>query len=905
MLTIEQIEARRDLIAANPSLAALEARVRGRVERLLREPPAVPAVKAMLSRDGGSCPDDGTTLGFDPWSPDRHACPTCGKTFAGERHHRHWARAQHLWLGERTVDLAVLAALDDDPAAAAMACDLIARYEALYFECRNADNVLGPSHLFFSTYLESMWLLHLLAAAFVLREAGLLPDERVEGINQVADEAAQLIGEFNEGFSNRQTWHAAALTAVAVWFGDEELARTAIESRTGLVGHLADGFGEDGMWFEGENYHLFALRGLMLGVQWARVMGADLLEDPEVRAHFRAALLAPSLTALPDLTFPARKDARFGVSLAQPAYLELWEVGRAWLGNDETLDRWVAALYAAPAPEADHYDAWLHDAGHRAPAARSLADLSAWALLEAAPPVEAPATPFAAQSTLLTEQGLAVLRRGDRYASLECGAVGGGHGHPDRLHLTLHARGMHWLPDPGAGSYVEGRLAWYRSAPAHNAPIVNGESPGLEDVHCEAFDARGDWAWARGRAGEVRRTLVAGPDHLLDLVELNAATEVELLLPWHLQGEWAVVSPGRWEPAELNLSWISKPERFVPEQGSAVRIEARAPDGPLLRLLLTGPAELLRAVGPGLPPRPGEQPFLLQRVRGRAARLVAVLDLADARDEAVSGVRMEEGGFEVTTAAGTLELRFTPTGAAVRWNGAETMLGGIRPAPPARRGLFEDRPGRDAMAEAPHAWEAPASDGTLDGFDTAAPLLLAGEHQYRRSEEPYDEAFTAEAWANWDREALYLAVAVTKPEVVVRPDEPEPLNLDNEPEDIHADGVQVYLRLPDGTIRGHVLTLAPGGRLHIRTVAGLASGGGVTGSWALNDEGYLLTVRMADAAFAGLQAGTKLGFDLLVNEARPDRMRRAGQLVWSGGGGWVYLRGDRQDAGRFGVLELG
>ena len=35
-----------------------------------------------------------------------------------------------------------------------------------------------------------------------------------------------------------------------------------------------------------------------------------------------------------------------------------------------------------------------------------------------------------------------------------------------------------------------------------------------------------------------------------------------------------------------------------------------------------------------------------------------------------------------------------------------------------------------------------------------------------------------------------------------------------------------------------------------------------------------------------------------------DRLRRAGQLVWSGGGGWVYLRGDRQERARFGVLEM-
>jgi hypothetical protein len=47
-----------------------------------------------------------------------------------------------------------------------------------------------------------------------------------------------------------------------------------------------------------------------------------------------------------------------------------------------------------------------------------------------------------------------------------------------------------------------------------------------------------------------------------------------------------------------------------------------------------------------------------------------------------------------------------------------------------------------------------------------------------------------------------------------------------------------------------------------------------------------------------------VGFDLLVNRREPGRERRSGQLVWSGGGGWVYLRGDRQDPASFGVLEL-
>src|SRR4029077_13080310 len=111
-----------------------------------------------------------------------------------------------------------------------------------------------------------------------------------------------------------------------------------------------------GMWYEGENYHLFALRGLLTGVAWARLAGVDIFAEPKLSARVRAALLAPALTALPDFTFPARKDSRFGVSLAQPAYLELWEIGLARLGSGEQgagsrdLESWLAVLYQASAP---------------------------------------------------------------------------------------------------------------------------------------------------------------------------------------------------------------------------------------------------------------------------------------------------------------------------------------------------------------------------------------------------------------------------------------------------------------------------------------------------------------------------------------------------------------------------
>ena len=76
------------------------------------------------------------------------------------------------------------------------------------------------------------------------------------------------------------------------------------------------------------------------------------------------------------------------------------------------------------------------------------------------------------------------------------------------------------------------------------------------------------------------------------------------------------------------------------------------------------------------------------------------------------------------------------------------------------------------------------------------------------------------------------------------------------------------------------------------------------GRWRALPDGYRVTLRIAWPAWVRPYPGGEVGFDLLVNEMYGARVRRAGQLVWSGGNGWVYLRGDRQDPERLGVLEL-
>ncbi len=930
MVTAEELAARRQVIAGSPDLQALLTHLRERARPVIDRSPVIPEYKALLSVDGGVCPDDGTALTFDPWSPTAHRCPRCGKAWTGERHDRNWARYQHLWLAERAAHLASLAALDNDAAAGARAREILTMYAERYWRYPNRDNVLGPSRLFFSTYLESLWIGNYLAAAMLLKAADQLDDGTARAVNQVADEAATLIGDYDERFSNRQTWNNAALTAIAVWFEDEDLAQRAIEGPTGLLAHLLRGFGRDGMWYEGENYHLFALRGLLTGAGWGRLAGVDCFGDARLAERVTAALCAPALSALPDFTFPARKDSRYAISLAQPMYLELWEIGLARLVRGEQcavsrndLTKWLAALYRVPAPEAELFESYLHEAGgvpRTAHGARR--SLSWWSLLEMRPALPEETESWQPGSVLLETQGLAVLRAADRYAALECGLYGGGHGHPDRLHLTLHADGVHWLPDPGTGSYVSPDLFWYRSTLAHNAPRLDGASQPRGDAVCEMFDVQGDWAWVRARYGGLARTVVSGPAYLVDVLELTGREEHVVELPWHFVGRGDPLTPGRWVEATLKDELVSRVERFVPDAEGPTVLQLTADRRELTAHLLFD-GELLRAEGPGLPGSGKRAPFYLARAQGRNLRFVTVLEPHSA-DPRVRAVRASGETVEVETAEGIVRHRFT--GAAWEIEGPEEGGGGETHSLRGQRDVsapFEpllelEGPTR-AVAAALRVSAAPPLDGTLAGFDLSEPLHLALEDQYRRSEDAYPgpDELSAIAYAAWNETALYLAVEVTKPDLCLRPGDAPPLGLDNEPDDIHSDGFQVYivgggggdaekgegsvgyLIVPDKNGRG--VRAAPTSD-SVPPLPGDALG--VEGGWERTEHGYRVTVKVPWPAQARPHVGGRVGFDLIINEMLPGRVRRAGQLVWSGGNGWVWLRGDRQDPARFGVLEL-
>ncbi len=516
---------------------------------------------------------------------------------------------------------------------------------------------------------------------------------------------------------------------------------------------------------------------------------------------------------------------------------------------------------------------------------------------------------------LLESQGLAVLRSGDRYVSLESGPQGGGHGHPDRLQLTLHGDGVYWLPDPGKGQYVTHDLFWYRSTLAHNAPLLDGESQPSGRASVECFDDRTEWGWVRGRFNGLTRMIAAGPAYIVDVLVFGGTDEHVVGLPWHIAGRGAVETRGRWvEDALLSPNeFVTRVQRFVPDEPGAVALAHVARQAHLTAHLVFD-GQLLQMEGPGLPGERERAAFYVVRARGRNARMITVLE-PHADQPLVRAVRMRGDGVEIETTAGVHRHRFGTAEWVVECEGQPALLlRGQREEPPPFVPLLEIDQPTPVAAPAFRVAAAPPLDGSLEGFDRSEPLELGLEDQYRRSEDAYPGAddLSAVAFAAWDESALYVAVEVTKPDLVLRPAGAAPLKLDNEPDDIHSDGLQLYVAAagagPSGAAVGYLIVPNPDGHTVRASATSDSRDGGnlaaVRGSWRRTDRGYGVTVAVPWPAGAYPHAGGRVNFDLIINEMLPGRLRRVGQLVWSGGGGWVWLRGDRQDPARFGVLEL-
>lgn len=891
----------------------------------------IPGRKARLTRGGGRCPVHGTLLEFDPWRPHAHRCTTCGIDYAGQGHDEWWAMGAQLWTVERAVHAAALFALRGDLAHAELAERILLALADRYLHWPNRDNVLGPTRPFFSTYLESIWLLNACHALALLEAAGRAAvGQRVRV--QLLEPSRALIASYPEGASNRQVWNAVAQLSASVLLDDTRAIARGLDGSEGtLPWLLAHGLLDDGSWYEGENYHQFAHRGLWYGVSLMRALGHPL--DAALDARFHAGFRTPFVGLLPDETFPSRRDAPYAVSVRQWRFAEWCELGHAH-GADAALAALLARLYDGRGVEGDARARSTADAERPGPAQRlDRASLSWRALLMARP------TPIAGgvwtpTSAVLPRQGLAVMRREQSrvYVALEGGVTGGGHGHPDRLGLTLQLGAERILDDPGAGSYVERALHWYRSTLAHHAPLVNGASQRPVDATLRAWEDRGGAGWARWHVHELApgvsatRTVVVVDGYLVDRLEWAAAAPCTITLP--IAGEATVRDVIEWTPTirtgagglEDGFDFLRDVEIAVRGDGAPLDDHASAlwelhgAANTVAWYRASNPCALLRAIAPGPPGHAPRARHWLEVAANGAGSIVGVWSWP------IAGIT-NDGPSEPSDAPAVVAVALDPRGdtpaRVVTRDGTIAMHG------PADHGwhidLVAGPEGQQARSSidleglvapdvaaraAPHSAPArtPAPDITLPHTtQLGAAHYVPTEQSWAEAGEP-----TATVSLSATRDTFTVTVVAHTGAVVVprgsadavMPDNP----LDNERADVNSDGLQWYVgpaRAGDPVWTAAALVV-PVSADHARTtplIVGQTLAADVRVTHLADDTGWTAELRFPRAQLPDAGLGP-FRFDLVVNERPADRERRRGQLVLSGGRGFGYLRGDRHDPSR-------
>jgi hypothetical protein len=897
-LLVSSSELQQRATIARNELAGLANGLRTELAPFIGAPPDVPREKALLSRTGGRCTMDGALLRFDPYDP-RHVCSVCGREYAGGLHDRFRLYWYQLWLAERVLHAALLGVLLDDAPCRATAALLLDRYAGQYLRYPNADNVLGPSRPFFSTYLESIWLLQLVLALDFLETGAASPELASLG-GRVRDRliapSAKLIASYDEGMSNRQVWNNAALLASARMLDDRVLFDNALRGRSGVHGHLVGALLTDGSWYEGENYHFFAHRGLWYGARLAREAGYPL--PPALDERFQEGFVAPFRTVLPDMTFPSRRDSQYAVSVRQPRFAESCELGLAER-DDRRLSGMLARLYDETLPRGDTGRASSSaDVERNLPATGLRRDDLSWRTLLCARPTLPTSFAQPLRSDLLPAQGLGILRResGGVYVSLDYGHSGGGHGHPDRLNLSLVANGERWFDDPGTGSYVDPSLHWYRSTLAHNAPLVDGHSQPRVHGGLNAYEDNDREGWVSAQAElahgmVVCRTVVALPGYIVDELQWEGAAPHEIALPMH-----DVESPAPSTPAPI-VGGAGEADGFNFLTGGA---QLARPDDGVFRAVGHGArnsrldgwifaddaSTLWSASAPPPPNRDGRMPMLLLRQVAASAAFLAVW----CWDGTVQSAQREGDVLIVERRDGSRHRhRRVPQGWLVEISeGQERRLVELR-------GLSSPLNGRNAdTRDTPPRASAPAVLHALPA------TIELGEPHYRRSEFTWQGAGAPRAVVTITRPTLgtvQVSVDVLSSQRLFVPLTTEN-QLDNEPASINGDSVQLYAIA--GTRNLGVLLVPDGASVAQRPVDGWANDLVVDARWRPTASGYVI-----DATLHIDGRTPEFALDVLVNDVVPGRARRRGQLVLSGAEGeFVYLRGDRQDPSRLRRFSL-
>ena len=420
------------------------------------------------------CPIHNVTFTFRWDHPTAHYCAACDREYRGvNRYNWGWVNFVHAHNLTFLTNCMYLYLATGESRYAEYIRDMLLDYSNMYpdYMVHNAWRKPSEAHsgkMFGQSLDESVWFSSA-ARAYVAVRGTLTGAQQRKIERDLFRQGADLLLRRRDG-GNWQVWHNCGLTALAVALRDDGLIRVALDDpqcgyRTLMARHVY----ADGWWNEGSPiYHFYPLGAVVMTADAVRCRNIDLYDE-----QLYNMFASPVRGVYPDLTFPAHNDGWYGESLIAQA--GLFEAAYARF-RDPLFRDVLAQCY------------------------RYVERGGGYALLN--PERIAPASePLRQESFRFEDAGFALLRSPEATVVLKYGPHGGGHGHPDKLSISVHDGRKELVSDFGTSAYgAPDYTKWYRKTLAHNTVTVDGRDQSETAGEFVAFESRPDGGMVAARA---------------------------------------------------------------------------------------------------------------------------------------------------------------------------------------------------------------------------------------------------------------------------------------------------------------------------------------------------------------------------------------------------------------------
>ena len=320
-----------------------------------------------------------------------------------------------------------------------------------------------------------------------------LSKEEVQAIEEGYLQPAATLLLHRPAGANWQMWHNSGLAALGIALENDSIVNVAINKDKYGYHYLIEKHKNNDGWInEGSpHYHYYPLEALLFTANAVKCRGIKLF-DKDLHDMF----VEPVKGTYPDLSFPAHSDGWYGANLLSQS--ALYEVANARY-NDPFLKRVLELTYAQKKrldPEALLSNQLIKASGE--------------SLLQ--------------QSYSFDTSGFCLLRSDARTVVLKFGGEGIGHGHPDKLSITIHDGKNELVSDFGTSGYgVPDYLKWYKRTLSHNTVTVDAKDQKRSVGKLVKFNPLSDGGYAEAETTtaypgvRMKRSLDLKGTHLQDV----------------------------------------------------------------------------------------------------------------------------------------------------------------------------------------------------------------------------------------------------------------------------------------------------------------------------------------------------------------------------------------------------